>query len=58
MNQNPGVETEQIEVQNSLVESNNLPETLPTEEQTEENPIILDELVIEEVNIDGMCGVY
>ena len=28
------------------------------EEHTEEQPQILAELVIEEVGIDGMCGVY
>ncbi len=36
------------------------PETTSDEEQTEEleAPAILEELQIEEVNIDGMCGVY
>ncbi len=39
-------------------------ETKVTDEQSlniepeVEEPAILDELVIEEVNIDGMCGVY
>ncbi len=33
------------------------PETYLTV-QDQEEPLILDELLIEEVNIDGMCGVY
>jgi|GEM_PF-332655 len=38
-------------------------ETLPTDnppspETETEEPAILEELIIEEVNIDGMCGVY
>lgn len=28
------------------------------EDEDGESPEILDELIIEEVNIDGMCGVY
>jgi mycofactocin precursor len=29
-----------------------------TPEQQEENVIVVDELLVEEVSIDGMCGVY
>jgi mycofactocin precursor len=30
----------------------------PVGEQAEEEPLAADELLVEEVSIDGMCGVY
>ena len=30
----------------------------PADDQAEEDPLGTDELLVEEVSIDGMCGVY
>ncbi|MDR3554286.1 MAG: variant-type mycofactocin precursor [Syntrophobacteraceae bacterium] len=33
-------------------------QTLPEEEQTCTEPWILDEVIVEELAVDGICGVY
>ncbi len=35
-----------------------IPKPSRKKERPEETPLILDEIVIEEISIDGMCGVY
>lgn len=40
------------------VESSFQNQTEDVEINDNESPLILEEMVIEEVNIDGMCGVY
>jgi mycofactocin precursor len=34
------------------------PETLKNESQTVEEPEVIEEIVVEELSIDGVCGVY
>ena len=34
------------------------PETSPNEKETVEEPEIIEEIVVEELSIDGVCGVY
>ncbi len=34
------------------------PGVVPGEKETEEKPRVSEEIVIEEISIDGMCGVY
>lgn len=34
------------------------PEVVASEKQTEEKPEASEQIVIEEISIDGMCGVY
>jgi mycofactocin precursor len=33
-------------------------ETLPVEHDTVSESVVLEELLVEEISIDGMCGVY
>jgi len=35
-----------------------VPETLKNESQTVEEPEVIEEIVVEEISIDGVCGVY
>ncbi len=35
-----------------------IPETLKNESQTVEEPEVIEEIVVEEISIDGVCGVY
>ena len=35
-----------------------IPETLKNESQTVEEPEVIEEIVVEELSIDGVCGVY
>ena len=32
--------------------------TPPNEDETQEEPQVLEEIIIEELSIDGICGVY
>ena len=34
------------------------PETAPNEGQAVEEPEVIEEIVVEELSIDGVCGVY
>ncbi len=34
------------------------PAAPPTPAATEPDPLVTDELLVEEISIDGMCGVY
>jgi len=34
------------------------PETVKNEKQTVEEPEVIEEIVVEELSIDGVCGVY
>jgi len=43
-------------VENKMEKS--APETLKNERQTVEEPEIIEEIVVEELSIDGVCGVY
>jgi len=53
----PSLEVDQLVLPESQVAIADQLETHDTAQDSEE-PLILDELLIEEVNIDGMCGVY
>ncbi len=52
------VETPTQEIPQADLDTKVTDEQSPKVESEIEEPAILDELVIEEVNIDGMCGVY
>lgn len=54
------LEADQLVMLDTPVALADPPETYLTVQtvQDQEEPLILDELLIEEVNIDGMCGVY
>lgn len=43
-------------VENKMEKS--VPETLKNESQTVEEPEVIEEIVVEEISIDGVCGVY
>ena len=49
----PVLDTEQPETETKIE-----PDTRPADTHDPEEPAILDELLVEEVDIDGMCGVY
>jgi mycofactocin precursor len=34
------------------------PETVENENQTVEEPEVIEEIIVEELSIDGVCGVY
>ena len=34
------------------------PETVKSEKQTVEEPEVIEEIIVEELSIDGVCGVY
>lgn len=54
----PKLETNQAVLEHTETEVADQNPDLQTDDSESETPLILDELVIEEVNIDGMCGVY